>query len=136
LNALHRYVEARATFQMATAIWTKQQAEPARLADAQTGLGVALLGAGRPEEARAPLESALAARGDKTTPPALAGETRFALARATWARPADRGRALALARAARTDYIRAPDGATSVAAIDTWLRAPSAAGVAVRTRAR
>ena len=125
LNGLHRFVEAGAAFQMATAIWTKQEAEPARMASCQTGLGIALLGAGRPLEAIGPLEQALAARDQKTTAPELVGETRFALARASWAKPAEHPRALALARAARHDYASVADGAPTAAAIDAWLRAPA-----------
>ncbi len=127
LDTLHRWVEARAAFEMATAIWTKQEAEPARMASAQTGLGIALLGEGRPREAIAPLERALAARDQKTTAAELVGETRFALARAAWADPRERPRALSLARAARYDFASVTDGATTVAAIDAWLRAPTAA---------
>jgi tetratricopeptide (TPR) repeat protein len=126
LNALRRPVEARAAFEMASTIWTRQQAEPARLAYARAGLGLALLGEGRPVDAVAPLEQALAARLDKTTPSELVGETRFALARALWAKSAERGRALMLARDARIDYARVTDGAAKVGAIDAWLRAPTA----------
>ncbi len=126
LSALHRYVQAGSAFEIATAIWTKQNAEPARLAYAQTGRGIAFLGEGRPLDAVAPLELALAAREDKTTPPELVGETRFALARALWAKPRERSRALSFAKAARVDYWRAADGAPKVAAIDAWLRAPTA----------
>jgi tetratricopeptide (TPR) repeat protein len=126
LNALHRYVEARAALEMATTIWTKEKAEPARMAASQTGLGLALLGAGRPLDAIAPLERALGASTEATAPPELVARTRFALARATWARPGERGRALALAREARHDYASLPDGAAAATAIDGWLRAPSA----------
>jgi tetratricopeptide (TPR) repeat protein len=126
LNALGRYVEARAAFEMAVAIWSKEKAEPARMASSETGLGLAFLGAGRPLEAIAPLERALAARADAATPPELAGETRFALARATWAKPGERARALALARAARRDYASLPEGDARAAAVDAWLRAPAA----------
>jgi hypothetical protein len=54
------------------------------------------------------------------------GEVRFALARALWQRPAERGRARALAAQALADYaqVKQPDiPAPDVAA---WLRAPSA----------
>jgi tRNA A-37 threonylcarbamoyl transferase component Bud32/tetratricopeptide (TPR) repeat protein len=121
LNGLHRWGEARAAFQMATAIWTNQEAEPARLASCQTGIGLAYLGEGRPLDAIGPLEQALAARDQKTTPPELVGETRFALARAMWSKPAERPRALALARAARQDYSGVANGERAVAAIDDWL---------------
>jgi tetratricopeptide (TPR) repeat protein len=126
LNSLHRYGEARAAFEMATTIWTKENAEPARLAASQIGLGLAFLGEGRPLDAIAPLERAIAARDEKTTPPELVGETRFALARAEWAKPSARARARSLARAARRDYASLADGAIMVATIDAWLRSPSA----------
>jgi tRNA A-37 threonylcarbamoyl transferase component Bud32/tetratricopeptide (TPR) repeat protein len=128
LNAMRHYVEAHAAFEMALTIWMKEKAEPARVAFAQTGLGVALLGEGKAHEAIEPLEQALAARAEKTTPPELAGETRFALARAAWSKPSERGRAVSLARAARHDYEGMSDGAAQaqVAAIDAWLRAPAA----------
>jgi hypothetical protein len=125
LNGLHRWVEARAAFQMAMAIWTTEEAEPARTASCQTGLGLAYLGEGRPFDAIGPLEQALAARDQKTTAPELVGETRFALARAVWSKPAEGQRALALARAARHDYASVANGERVVAAIDAWLLAPS-----------
>src|SRR4029079_4673978 len=81
LNGLHRWVEARAAFQMAMAIWTTEEAEPARTASCQTGLGLAYLGEGRPFDAIGPLEQALAARDQKTTRPQVVGGRRFALAR-------------------------------------------------------
>jgi serine/threonine-protein kinase len=125
LNGLHRWVEARAAFQMATTIWTKEEAEPARLASCQTGLGLAYLGEGRPSDAISPLEQALAARDQKTTAPELVGETRFALARAVWSQPAARPRALALARAARHDYASVANSDPAVAAIDAWVLSPT-----------
>jgi tRNA A-37 threonylcarbamoyl transferase component Bud32/tetratricopeptide (TPR) repeat protein len=124
LNALGRPVEARAAFEMASTIWTRQAAEPARLADARAGLGLALLGEGRAADAVAPLEQALAARADKTTPAEVVGETRFALARALWSKPSEHARALALARDARADYARVGGDAADVARVDQWLRAP------------
>jgi tetratricopeptide (TPR) repeat protein len=126
LNALHRHVQARAAFEMALAIWRRQKAEPARMASSETGLGLALLGEGRPLEAIEPLDRALEARADRSTPPELVGQTRFALARAEWAKPGARSHALALARAARADYVGVAGGDSTVAAIDSWLHSPSA----------
>jgi len=50
------------------------------------------------------------------------GETRFALARARWHRPADRVQALALARAARADYAQVKAGTKAATEIDAWLK--------------
>ena len=66
----------------------------------------------------APLEEALAIRIEKHAPPEQMGETRFALARALWSRPAERTRALSLAVNARGDY--GADKKT-VIEIDDWL---------------
>ncbi len=46
------------------------------------------------------------------------------MARALWARPAERERARQLARLAYADYAQAAKGA-AVAEIDAWLRAPA-----------
>ncbi|MDB4980269.1 MAG: hypothetical protein JWM82_1021, partial [Myxococcales bacterium] len=54
--------------------------------------------------------------------PELVAETRFALARALWSRPAARARARALAKAARAG---AGDTTKMTAAIDAWLAKPS-----------
>jgi serine/threonine protein kinase/tetratricopeptide (TPR) repeat protein len=125
LNALRRYSEARVALQEAVSIWSKQKSAPEVLAYGQTGIGIAFIGEGRPTEAIPPLEQALAVRVASHAPPELAGETRFALARALWSRPAERSRALSLARLARVDYVAVATAKENVAAIDAWLRAPS-----------
>ncbi len=130
LNSLRRFPEAQAAFERAIGLWTDTKADPMSLPYAQTGLGLALLGERRPLEAIAPLQAALATRLAGKAAPELVGETRFALARALWARPADHARAEELARKARGDYTMgekhgdSPPGA--VAQIDSWLATPQA----------
>jgi tetratricopeptide (TPR) repeat protein len=126
LNLLHRHAEARAAFLRCLDIWTKSGADAAIVAYGLTGLGIALIGEGRPKEAIAPLERALETRKEIDTARELTGETRFALARALWIQPRARARSLALAREARADYAQAKTGAAAVATIDAWLAAPGA----------
>ncbi|MFL5308714.1 MAG: protein kinase domain-containing protein [Polyangia bacterium] len=125
LNSLRRFPEARGAFERAIAIWTETKVDPMSLPYAQTGAGLALLGEHRPLEAIAPLEAALATRLAGKAAPELLGETRFALARALWARPGDRARAEELARKARADYAMGEKHGDSpppaVAQIDAWL---------------
>jgi serine/threonine-protein kinase len=126
LNAMHRFADALPAFQQALDAWIKAGTDAVTLTYAQTGLGIALIGVGRAEEAIAPLEQALPARLGKDVGDEQRGETRFALARALWSRPAERERARALARDARADYGKVKTGAATVAAIDAWLAAPGA----------
>jgi eukaryotic-like serine/threonine-protein kinase len=121
LNRLGRYDEARAACGRALAVWKEVGAAPVVRAYGLTGLGTALVGEGRAVEAIAPLEEAVAARAASTVGPTFLGESRFALARALWSRPATRPRALALARQARADDA---GDAKAVAAIDAWLAKP------------
>jgi tetratricopeptide (TPR) repeat protein len=118
LNHLARFAEARAACAKALSIWREIGAEPIMMAYGNTGLGLALLGEGRPAEAVAPLEAAIAARQPAKLAPRFLGEPRFALARALAAKPETRARALAMARQARTDY---GTDAKEVAEIDAWL---------------
>jgi tetratricopeptide (TPR) repeat protein len=126
LNLLHRHAEARAAFLRCLDIWTTSGADAAIVAYGLTGLGIALIGEGRRNEAIAPLERALATRKEIDAARELLGETRFALARALWTQPRSRSRSLALAREARADYVQVKTGAATVAAIDAWLAAPGA----------
>jgi tetratricopeptide (TPR) repeat protein len=125
LNAVHRYGEAFAQYGRAIDLWRKAGAHTF-LQYGLAGLGIALLGERRPAEAVEPLEEALAMRLETKADPAHLGETRFALARALWARPATWQRALALARAARDDYAQVKTDAATVTTIDAWLAAPAA----------
>jgi tetratricopeptide (TPR) repeat protein len=125
LNSLHRYPEAEAAYARALGIWRQSGSDPFLVAYALTGLGIAYIGEGRSEEAIALLEEALRTRAEKDRDPEHLGETRFALARALWSRPAERQRARDLARQARADYTQVMGTTTAVSAIDAWLRAPS-----------
>ena len=119
LNLLGRYSEAEAAYQRAVDLFRQSGAVAVYLAWALTGLGSARIGQNRPGTAIAPLEEALAIRlEDRASPPQL-GETRFALARTLWSRPAERKRALALAVSARADY---GDDKKAVAEVDAWLK--------------
>jgi tRNA A-37 threonylcarbamoyl transferase component Bud32/tetratricopeptide (TPR) repeat protein len=130
LNLLHRYPEAQAGFSRAIDIWTSNVVDPMMTSYARTGLGLALLGERRPAEAVAPLQAALEVRVAGHAAPDLIGETRFALARALWARPGQRARAEELARQARADYETAEHHGEmpppAVAQIDAWLATPVA----------
>jgi tRNA A-37 threonylcarbamoyl transferase component Bud32/tetratricopeptide (TPR) repeat protein len=122
LNGLGRYAEARARFETAIDVFRRAGSDASFASYPQTGLGRALLAEGRAADAVAPLEAALAVRLEKHLAPGLVGETRFALARALWARPAERPRALELAKAAREDY---RGDAEVRGQIDAWLAAPA-----------
>jgi tRNA A-37 threonylcarbamoyl transferase component Bud32/tetratricopeptide (TPR) repeat protein len=126
LNALRRHDEARRAFELALRIWRKAGADKTFISYALTGLGVAYLGMGRSADALPPLEEALRIRGDAHMAHDVLGETKFALARALWADPGRRPRALALAQEARADYVALGTQPKSVGAIDAWLKAPSA----------
>ena len=118
LNRLGRFEEARATCAHAIAIWRAAGTDLAIQSYGLTGLGLALLGEKRAEDAIAPLEQAVAAREAGHLAPELLGESRFALARALWARPRERERARALGRQARAD---STSDAKIAATIDAWL---------------
>jgi hypothetical protein len=128
LNLMHRHAEARATFARTLQIWTASGVDPMMLSYARTGLGLALLGEHHPVEAIEPLAQALQTRQASEGAPDLLGETRFALARALWARRADRPRAEELAHQARADYVALEKATGAVppalAQIDSWLAGP------------
>jgi len=120
LNATGRYVEAQAAVEQALAIQRRGDATAALKGYALTMLGQSLLGQDRAREAVAPLEGGLAVLRDDPTNYALVA--RFSLARALWADPDSRPRALALAREAKTGYQRLSDHTADVAQIAAWLR--------------
>jgi tetratricopeptide (TPR) repeat protein len=126
-NRLGHHAEARAAFERALGIWRRSGADAFYVAYGLTGLGLALLGEGRPQDAARALAEALQIRTDKRAGPPEMGETRFALARALWATPAERPRALALAGAAEGDYARGAEAGSAIPDIAAWLRAPGVA---------
>jgi tetratricopeptide (TPR) repeat protein len=126
LNMLGRHSEARKAFQAAMDIWHKSGADPIFLSYGLTGLGIALTGEGHAGEAIPMLEEALRTRTEKHTGAENLGQTRFALARALWSRPAEHERALGLARAAYKDVrdTKTATGRRMAAEIDAWVKAP------------
>jgi tetratricopeptide (TPR) repeat protein len=126
LNGLHRHAEARAAFGRSLEIWRRTGGDAFLVSYGLTGQGIAMLGEGHAADAVAPLEEALRIRIEKKSAPDQLGETRFALARALWSKPAARERARTLAHQARTDYAQLKTAATTVASIDAWLAAPAA----------
>ncbi|HLK88573.1 MAG TPA: protein kinase [Polyangia bacterium] len=124
LNSLHRYPESSVAFEHAIEVMTAAHEDAVLRAYPRTGIGLAYLGERRPLDAIEPLGLALEARTEAKAPPELLGETRFSMARALWARPGERGRALQLARLARADYAQTARSA-AVAEIDAWLKAPA-----------
>jgi hypothetical protein len=115
---LGRFGAAEAAYARAVSIMRKSGTDPIIVGWALTGLGRARVGEGRSEAALAPLEEAFAIREQRKAPAAQLGETRFDLARALWARPAERSRALALAASARVDL---SGDARTLAEVDAWL---------------
>jgi len=119
LNLLGRHADAEAAYRRAEKLFRQNAVGADVLAWALTGLGRALLGQERPSEALTPLNEALAIRIAAHAPSAQLGETRFALARALWSRPAERRRAVALGTSARADL---GADAKALTEIDAWLR--------------
>jgi tetratricopeptide (TPR) repeat protein len=118
LNLLGRHAESEVAYERAIKIFRQSGTDAEVLAFALVGLGRARLGETQPAAAVAPLEEALTHRLEKHASRALLGETRFALARALWSRPAERQRSLALVASARGDC---GDDKKAVAEIDAWL---------------
>ena len=121
LTALRRFDEARADIVQALAIWRKQNANPFFIGMGLLDRGRLELEAGDPKAARATLLEA--GRVLAKDHPPLSAEVDFALARTFWAVPADRGKAVPLARQARAVLATTGDGARKVAEIDAWLAA-------------
>src|SRR5262249_18466539 len=112
---------AEQSFARAVATLRKEPETEVDLAAALVGVGRAALALGRPADAIAPLEEALAG---EATAEEHAG-ARFALARALWDARRDRGRARALATEAEAAYA-GPRLEAKRAAVRAWLasRAP------------
>jgi tetratricopeptide (TPR) repeat protein len=122
LNRSGLHAEALSNCQRAMDIWRSTGVDAVIRSYGQTGIGIALTGLGKPAEAIAPLQEAVAARGAAHLGGSLQGESRFALARALWkARPAARREAVALARQARSD---SGGDARTVGEIERWLAKP------------
>ena len=101
-----------------------QGAEFVELAKPLTGQGLLELARGRPAAALAPLERALALRGDQGRDAADLAELRLALAQALWDSETDRARARGLAVKARDALALAPTTpplARRLQELDTWL---------------
>jgi serine/threonine protein kinase/tetratricopeptide (TPR) repeat protein len=122
LNHLGRFPEAHAACGRALEIWRAAGTDLTIQSYGLTGLGLALLGEGHAADAVEPLEEAVKARAEGHLALDRVGESRFALARALWSRPADRPRARELARQARAD---AASDAMALVAIDRWLAKPT-----------
>jgi tetratricopeptide (TPR) repeat protein len=129
-NSLGRFADARADFERARDVWLRAQSDVMFQSYALTGLGIALLGEEKPEQAVDPLEEALRIRVDKRFDPERLAETRFALARALWSKPAGRERARELARRALADYALVKTHTLPAPDIAAWLRAPAVAAPA------
>jgi tetratricopeptide (TPR) repeat protein len=87
-------------------------------------LGLSHLGLGRNAEARRVLERAVRIREATEKTPARLGEVHFALARALEDVAAERARAVALARQARSEFEQSPPTPAvteDLAALDAWL---------------
>ena len=121
LNALGRHGEAAEAFQRAQSILRQAGATPLVLSHPLTGLGIALLGLARDDDAVAPLEDAYRIRRDQAPDAVEACEVEFALARALWHRADDRERARGLAVTARAGYYSRPRDAAALAKVDAWL---------------
>jgi serine/threonine-protein kinase len=122
LRVLHRYTEAEHDLRSAvSAVEALVGADHPWAADPSTELGTALVEEGKYQEAIPVLERALhiRERGDPSSPDLA--DTRFALARARWARNHDRSSARSLALAARDAYRPLPGFKRRADKIDAWL---------------
>ena len=129
LVALGRYREARADFEGSLSILAESlDPQNANLAFPLTGIGLASMGEGRPQDAIPPLEHALRLRTGGPVPLGRLQDTQFALARALWDAGRDRHRALQLARQAKTGFPKTPGLASKIEDVDRWLtsRPPAA----------
>jgi tetratricopeptide (TPR) repeat protein len=126
LNQLGRHAHAVEAFQSAIKSMRSAGSDALLVTYPETGLGIAYLGLGRPEEAIAPLEDAYRVRRSRGAPVEQTAEVQFALARALWHREPDRERARGLAVAARGEYAALPKPAKALAEVEAWLAHPGA----------
>jgi tetratricopeptide (TPR) repeat protein/tRNA A-37 threonylcarbamoyl transferase component Bud32 len=117
---LRRYDEAVEWFRKAIALDRQRLGEDVMPVDTTLVLGIALYVAGRHDEAREPLEAAVA-RADEANDLARLATARFQLAKLVWdADAAERRRAVALAIAAHEWWLaRGPDDAREK--VERWL---------------
>ena len=118
LTELGRFDDARTNLDHALAIFRAQKADSYFIGYALLDLGRLALARGDATKARATLTEAAATLG--TAHQQLAPELDFALARAFWTVPADRPKALRLARQAR-ERIGEPGRRRKLAEIEAWL---------------
>ncbi|MEX1366634.1 MAG: serine/threonine-protein kinase, partial [Nannocystaceae bacterium] len=126
-SSQEQYEDAQEFYERALAIFDEAlDPQHPDHAFALTGLGNALIALDRPADALLPLERALSIRTTHQVEPVLLADTRFALARALWAAPADLGgdrpRARPLAEQARETYASLGDtGRDGLDEIAAWL---------------
>jgi tetratricopeptide (TPR) repeat protein len=120
-----RFAEAEPLHRRALAIAERGFGEDSKpAAAARFGLGTALFGLGRIEDAIALLERALPVLCGPETSASRCGEVRLALARARFEHGESRDDALALARAAITDFERAgPSASRGLGQAKAWVAA-------------
>ena len=128
LRQLHQPADSLADDRAAVAIYDRRSPPLGWISEALTGEGDDLLDLGRPRDAIAPLERALALRSTPDADPEDRAKTSLELARALWDGGGDRTRARTLAEAARTTLapIAAKYGAfhaDALADADRWLAA-------------
>jgi tetratricopeptide (TPR) repeat protein len=119
LTDLRRFDEAEAAIQRALAIWRQRSASQSFEGYGLMDLGRLKLAAGAPREARDLLERAVAILEKRDVE--VSAEAEFALAQAMWTSPADRRRALDLARHARTQLAGKPSTDRKRRALEAWL---------------
>ena len=120
LTDLRRFDEAEAALQRALSIWRDRSASPFFEGYGLMDLGRLKLAAGATGEARDLLERAVAMLEKRDTE--LAAEAEFALAQAVWASPAERRRAIVMARHARAQLSGRPKTDRRRQALEAWLR--------------
>jgi tetratricopeptide (TPR) repeat protein/tRNA A-37 threonylcarbamoyl transferase component Bud32 len=88
-----------------------------------TGVGIAHVERGHPEDGIAPLEEAINILAASPRDPLYLAQARFELARALWLSDRDRDRARALARDARQIYSEQPGGDRFRLEVEAWIAA-------------
>jgi len=120
LTDLRRFAEAETALQRARAIWRDRSASPFFEGYGLLDLGRLKLAAGSTHEARDLLERAIALLEKRDAE--LTAEAQFALAQALWTSPAERRRAVALARQARTALAGKLSTDRKRQTLEAWLR--------------